>query len=453
MQRRIAVYRAVVILFLCSAGVSCLKETPLPLNVDFGFELKDENRTSPVTVEVKNLSTGTDFYEWTFEGGIPDRSDEKNPEAVRFVTPGEHLIRLRAWNVVEESVKEIAVRVDSAVTIDFEVDVLINDFAPADVNIINKTRGATSYEWSFEGGVPSSSTLIEPGIVKYPEEGSYEVHLKVFNGSKYFETSKTFTLQPGMVAGFSFSPSTVDADMEAPLTLDVRNLTTNGLTYQWICEGATVHTPTAESGTNIRFENPGTYTVTLIADNLKEKLTVNREIVIKDNSGIFSFTGLRFGISEAKNTIGSFFSAKQQKVLVSGEINAEEIGKGIDIGFFALNSSFDYSYFLSPHLARDSAFPVIPGATQTTVVNIPAKYGIELSEQTFENIKKASDMDKFIVWKGGDNEYFGMNNQPVFALFKTEDGRRGIICLKEFVRNGAASHVVADLKIEKRPEE
>ncbi|MDR0348603.1 MAG: PKD domain protein [Tannerella sp.] len=445
--------KSIAFIAILPAFVSCLKETSLPLNVDFSFELKNENRTSPVTVSVKNLSAGTDFYEWTFEGGIPDRSDEKNPEEVRFVTPGEHLIRLRAWNVVEERVKEAVIRVDSAVTVDFDVNVLINDFAPADVNIINKTRGAISYEWSFEGGIPSTSTLTHPGTVKYPEKGSYEVHLKVFNGSEYFETSKTFTLQPRMVADFSFSPSIVDADMEAPLTLDVHNLTTNGLTCQWICEGATVYDPTAKSGTSIRFETPGNYTVSLIADNQKEELTVNREIIIKENSGIFSFTGLKFGISEAKNTIGSFFSAQQRKVLITDEITSVETGKGIETGFFALNSSFDYCYFFSPHLARASAFPMIPGATQTTVVNAPAKHGIEVSEQIFDTIEKASDLDRFPVWEGDDNEYFGMNSQPVFVLLKTEDGRRGIIYVKEFVRNGAASHAIADLKIEKRPEE
>lgn len=433
--------------------VSCLKETPYPMQVDFSYELADENQTSPVAVSIKNLSTGTDFYEWTFEGGIPAGSDEKNPGTVKFVSPGEHTIRLRAWNAVEESVKEMTVRVDSAVTIDFDVDILVNDFAPADVKITNKTRGAISYEWYFEGGTPSVSTSANPGTIKYTDEGMYEVRLKVFNGSEYFETSHTFTLQPRMAADFSFSPSLVDADMEAPLSLDVRNLTTNGLSYQWICEGAAVSDPSGKQGTRIRFEGPGTYAITLVADNQKEVLTVEKQVVIKENSGIFTFTGLQFGISEAKNSIGCFFSAAQQKVLVSDEMTSAETGVGVDIGFFALNSSFGYCYFLSPHLAKASAFPAIPGATRTTVLNSPSKYGVGVSMEEFEEITKAADMDRFTLWDGGENDYFSMDNHPPVVLFRTEDGRRGMVRLKEFVKNGAASYVLADLKIEKRSDE
>ena len=56
-------------------------------------------------------------------------------------------------------------------------------------------------------------------------------------------------------------------------------------------------------------------------------------------------------------------------------------------------------------------------------------------------------------WSGNKKDYFTIDDCPHFVLFKTTDGRRGIIKVKEFVREGAASYVVADLKIEKRKDE
>ncbi|MBK8079351.1 MAG: PKD domain-containing protein [Saprospiraceae bacterium] len=65
-------------------------------------------------------------------------------------------------------------------TADFSTDKI--QIMPGDsihFNDISK-GGPTSWEWQFEGGNPSSSTQKNP-IVKYPQEGSYDVVLKVKN--------------------------------------------------------------------------------------------------------------------------------------------------------------------------------------------------------------------------------------------------------------------------------
>ncbi|WP_455592185.1 PKD domain-containing protein [Bacteroides sp.] len=430
---------------------ACLKETPLPVKAVFEHQIEGENQTTPVKVNITNASTGADFYEWTFEGGNPADSREKNPGRVIFSEPGEHRITLRAWNDVKEAVSEVVVRVDSAVNIKFDYEVLVNDFAPAEVRIDNLTRGASNFEWTFEGGTPATSALASPGIVRFTDEGNHRIHLKVNNGSEWFEMEKTIALLPRLASDFAWAPILVDEDMEAPLTATVKNLSKNCLSVRWLCEGGAIKDETANE-TSIRFTQPGTYTISMLTDNLKEQHTVSKQITVKESCGIHTFKDIRFGINEAKNTIGCFFAADLKKVVLFKEIDTPETGKLIDFGFLAQNSSFGHCYFFSPHRAKEAAFGDIPGAIRTQVRNLPGA-GNTPTEEIFDKITKASGMDAFDFTEGSTTDFFALNQLPVFAFFRTEDGRRGIIMIKEAVRNGAASYIVTDIKIEKRKDE
>lgn len=436
---------------LLAGLTSCLKETPLPVKAAFEHQIEGEHQTTPVKVNITNVSTGADFYEWTFEGGSPANSREKEPGQVVFSEPGEHRITLRAWNDTKEETNEAVVRVDSAVTIGFGYEVLVNDFAPAEVRIDNKSRGASSFEWTFEGGVPATSTLANPGTIRFVDEGIHRIYLKVNNGSESFDTEKTFALLPRLVSDFTWAPILIDEDMEAPLTATVKNLSKNYLTVKWICEGGIVKEATKDE-TSIRFNRPGTYTVSMLTDNLKEQQTVNKQIVVKENSGIYTFKDVRFGINQAKNTIGCLFATNLKRVVLFKEASIEEIGGLIDFGFLSQNSAFDHCYFFSPHKAREAAFGDIAGATRTKVRNLPGAGNTPTKEQ-FDQITKANAMDAFDFTEGSASDFFNLSNLPLFVFVRTEDGRRGMIMIKQVVRDGANSHIVTDIKMEKRRDE
>ena len=431
--------------------VSCLKETELPVVVNIGYTIVGEHHTTPLTIVLENTTTGADFFEWTFENGTPATSNVHNPGRVTFTQPGEHRVTLRARNHDREEVGELVVRVDSAVTVAFDYHILVNDFAPAQVNFTNLTRGASSYEWVFEGGEPATSTLANPGTVLFREEGEHRVFLTVSNGSQSFTTERTITLQPTLQSSFTMTVATVNEDMEAPLTVTVRNTSRSSLSVLWEAPDGIIADKNAEE-TTIRFEQPGTFTVTMTADNLKEQQSSQQQITVKPNSGIFIVRDLRFGISQARNSIGVFFSTTHRRVLRLNEITSPEIGQTIELGFFALNSNFNHCYFFSPDRASASGFPVIPGATATQVNNRSANV---LTRADFENITTAADMGAFCfapdlgTGPGDQGDAFTLDNLPVFSFFVTEDGRRGIVMIRETVYAGAESYAVADIKIEK----
>ena len=348
--------------------VSCLQETELPVVVDINYTIIGDYHTTPLTIELTNSTTGADLFEWTFENGTPATSSARNPGRVTFTQPGEHRITLVARNHDREESGELIIRVDPAVTVAFDYNILVNDFAPAQVNFTNLTHGAISYEWTFENGYPATSNLSDPGTVLFREEGEHRVVLTVSNGSQSFTTERAITLQPTLQSSFTMTVATVNEDMEAPLTVTVRNTSRSSLSVLWEAPGGIIADRYAEE-TTIRFEQSGTFTVTMTADNLKEQQSSQQQITVKPNSGIFIVRDLRFGISQARNTIGVFFSTTHRRVLRLNEITSPEIGKTIELGFFALNSNFNHCYFFSPDRAPASGFPAIPGATATQVNN------------------------------------------------------------------------------------
>ena len=56
--------------------MSCLKETAVPIEFAFSIE-SSEDKTSPVTIQLKNESYGADEYEWTFSSS----SNQRDPGA------------------------------------------------------------------------------------------------------------------------------------------------------------------------------------------------------------------------------------------------------------------------------------------------------------------------------------------------------------------------------------
>ncbi len=80
-------YRSIVIWLFTVLLSSCLKETVVPIESAFTVDAS-EDKTSPVTIQLKNESYGADEYEWTYEGGIPCSSNQKSPGKVVFTQAG-----------------------------------------------------------------------------------------------------------------------------------------------------------------------------------------------------------------------------------------------------------------------------------------------------------------------------------------------------------------------------
>jgi PKD repeat protein len=427
---------------------SCNQEQEIPVVPDFEYAIPPGGYTVPVELTLTNKTTGADFYNWTFEAASPASSTKKQPGSITYSQAGTYIIRLEAWNDTQRKTKEITVQLDSAVTIGFDYQIQVNDFVPATVKITNRTRGASSYEWTFEGGTPATSTLADPPAILYNTPGDHTINLKVKNGRETFTTSKVIAIKPAMLAAFDIDPSFADQDYEAPLTATLKNKTISGLRYTWSTTSGAITNTTSEQS-EIYFATPGDYTVTLKAENDKETQTVQRTITVKPNTNLYKIEDVKLGISTAHATVGSFYSTKLRKTLTKTEVTTDN-GSFIDIIFFGVNASFSYCRFLSPDSAANFTFPAIPNTTHTSFVNTIETSMLSLSVADFDAMINDAPLASLNI-KANDTKTAFFNNvqAPRIVLFETQDGRKGAIKIKSFVAAAGQSYILADIKVQK----
>jgi PKD repeat protein len=428
---------------------SCYREQPVSVVVDFEIIVEDEDYSAPSRIILENKSTGADNYKWTFEGGEPATSNKKNPDAVLYRNAGTYAVRLEAWNDDEHKTKEVVLQFDSAVYIDFELQISINNISPVEVFISNASFGGLSYNWTFEGAQTTSSQLYNPPPVHYTEAGEYMITLEISNGRETFSLSKTVVVLPALSPDFDIIPLFEDEDMEAPLTAILQNRSINGIQYQWISEGGYISDDTAAVSTTVTYDLPGTYSITLNADNGKEIKSVSKNITVKPNSNLYIMRDVKLGIKSAHVSLGSFYSCALRKVITRDEVDGQS-GLLIDFAFFGLDETFRYCKILSPDSVGSYAFYDIPDARHTAIVNVLENSPVVFDETNFDNMDNGDILSGIPVAENDSGDrYFTADTVPRIILFETDDGRKGAVKIKNFVSNGLESYILADIKVQK----
>ena len=124
-------------------------------------------------------------WAWTFEGVDPSTSNEQNP-IVTYSTEGNYGVTLTVTNTEGTDTKHI----DGYITVSpYIATPPIAQFSANQTLIIANSvieftdiseNNPTSWEWTFEGGTPSTSTEQNPSIT-YIDSGNFDVSLKVTN--------------------------------------------------------------------------------------------------------------------------------------------------------------------------------------------------------------------------------------------------------------------------------
>jgi PKD repeat protein len=130
------------------------------------------------------------------------------------------------------------------------------------------SNNPTSWNWSFEGGSPSSSSSENP-TVTYNTPGTYNVSLTVANagGSDSKTINNYITVEeeviPAPVANFSASATTIAVGGSVSFSDQSTN---NPTSWNWSFAGGTPSTSTAQNPT-VTYNTAGTYQVALTAAN------------------------------------------------------------------------------------------------------------------------------------------------------------------------------------------
>jgi PKD repeat protein len=447
-KKNIFFYALAFVLVLFS---SCKKEEDVQLSVDFVYEVLDTNYTVPAHILFTNQTQGATYYKWTFEGGSPGSFDKREPGAVTFNNTGIVKIKLEAWNDIERKEKEITILLDSVVTAGFNATPIVNDFAPVDYKFTNTSLGASQYNWQFPGALNTlGSTEKNPLNVRYITAGLHRVYLQSLNARGRKDTiSKLIRVRPTLSAAFAIEPSFDDIDdYEAPLIATLKNNTISATIHNWQAPGG-ILSSTTDSIPNVTYNTPGTYTVTYMADNGKQTQTITQSIIVKPNTGMRTFTNVKFGINSADASLGCYFSTMLRQTFKSSEVNNTN-GTKIDLCFFGLSNNFTFNKFISPDSVQLFTFPTIANASHTNYINLQESCGCGLfTVSQFDNAVNGTMLNTINVPTIGGGTNFSNAVIPRIVLFLNQQGKKGAIKIKQFVNDGLQSYILCDIKVQK----
>ncbi|WP_075341851.1 PKD domain-containing protein [Tenacibaculum agarivorans] len=435
---------------------SCYEETAITVNSVFDITYVNGDQSVPVGIKISNKTEGADQYEWTFEGGNVTSSTEKNPRTIIYNEAGTYKIVLKASNIDgEEDVFEKEITVLEAIDINFSIAVIENSFSPVTVKITNETVGNDlTYVWSFEGGVPATSSKKTPDNITFTSVGMHQIQLKVSNGFETLEKTQTIEVLPPLLVDFDWELDTFDDDSQAPVNITLTNKSVSATSFLWTFTGGSPTTSTVENP-KVLFSTPGEHTIKLEASNGKETKSFSTTITILPDTNLRIFEDVQLGINIAHNTnsIGAFFSSELRKTLTANEVTATN-GSIIDLAFLGLNNTFSFNKFVSPTEVNTNGFVAIPNASKTKYINSieNCNCGISFSEAQFNAMINDQPLQSLTLTETPEGLlHFDNTTVPRIVLFQTQDGRKGAIKIKQFVEGDNNSHIICDIKIQKLP--
>ncbi|HOY39996.1 MAG TPA: PKD domain-containing protein, partial [Bacteroidales bacterium] len=252
-------------------------------------------------VTFTNLSQNGPFIEpwaWTFEGGIPNVSNDSVPQPIMYNTVGTYDVELLCSNTL--GVQDIELKHDYIKVIPAATEPPVANFVanytviqPGDaINFIDLSLGNPyQWEWTIQGGDPSDPTVQNPSNVIFALPGIYDVQLIVRNNlgvdtlirEDYIVVSATDPCVTAPVASFTAAPRLITAGQVVYMQDQSTGLPAN---WNWIFEGGNPQFSTEGSITEgVLYSVPGIYNVTLAVNNI-----CGSDMLIKDDY-IYVFSG------------------------------------------------------------------------------------------------------------------------------------------------------------------
>ena len=212
--------------------------------------------TAGTAANFQNLSSNGNTYLWTFGDG--NSSTQFSP-IHDYGTDGVFTVTLTVTNDCGSTSLSQIVEIVTPPTAGFSANTL-DGCAPFQVEFLNaSSTNATTYQWEFEGGTPSTSTDQNP-IVTYNSAGTFDVNLTVINSAGSNSSIQTDYVTIGTLPSVDFDFNNTPGALNVSFT----NQSTGATSYSWNFGDG--QSSTAANPTNT-YAEAGTYTVTLNATN------------------------------------------------------------------------------------------------------------------------------------------------------------------------------------------
>ena len=223
--------------------------------------------TNGATVNFTNTSADATSYFWDF--GDSTSGNQSDPIHT-YSEDGTYIVMLIATNGCGDDTIQQQVVIATPPQAGFSADVT-DGCVPLTVQFTNQSsNNANTFQWSFPGGSPSSSSDPNP-TVTYNQAGTYSVTLIVSNsvGSDTLAQNDIITVSDIPSAGFTY--------MTNGATVDFTNTSVDATSYFWDFGDSTTSNMESPSHT---YTQDGMYTVTLISTNMCGDDTIQQNIMV-----------------------------------------------------------------------------------------------------------------------------------------------------------------------------
>ncbi|MGC9324811.1 MAG: PKD domain-containing protein [Desulfomonilia bacterium] len=244
------------------------------------------------SVNFQGTATGGDTplsFAWTFPGGSPGSSSEEDPGNVTFNAVGTYTCTFTvtdadgdvSTDTVDVEVTEVDV--SPAASIDLPSgNVRIRPIT--NVNFQGTATGGNvplTYSWTFPGGLPGTSSVEDPGNIRFDWEGTYTCTFRVTDkDGDYAEDTVVVTVS--LIPEATISSPSDNVTIAQGSSVNFQGSVIGGnrpLSYAWTFPGGSPGSSSEEDPGNVTFNTTGTYTCTFTVTDADVDVSTDSVVV------------------------------------------------------------------------------------------------------------------------------------------------------------------------------
>ncbi|WP_194973226.1 PKD domain-containing protein [Aquiflexum lacus] len=260
------------------------------------FEVDQLDGCGPISVKTTNTSNilgtcadGGDFFRWSvaFQGGecsiggnwefaegssFNDISPEFN-----FINPGDYIITqqlITSCGVFTAS-ELISVYSPPSVSLGIIPDSCGELTISPTSTVLLCSEDEATFKWTFEGGIPSTSSNADPGPIEFKTIGNKVVTLEVTNSCGTTSSSITFNINP--IPEIDLGPDKEICKGET-LVLDSEIIPEGNYSYSWTASPFSNIQNANSANPTVRPEETTTYTV--VATNIQTTCSIESQVTV-----------------------------------------------------------------------------------------------------------------------------------------------------------------------------